>query len=345
MTPERGSGLISVTHFLPRRLRGAPDLIGDLIVAFAAVGMAIVARVLTNMFAPDLVPYVFAFPAVIFAGQIAGVRAGLIAIGLCQMLIWYFVIPPTKDFSIGLDDGLALAVATLSLALTVWAVSSFRATSLRLQEEKEKRVQLLSLALREVDHRTKNNFQIAASLLLSHAGRHEDPRVRQELQLAAGRLQSLASVNARLALSSSNISTVLLHDHLRELCDRITDGMLPAGVSLRLEAEPVEVPAQRAVAIALIVNECLANAAKHAFPDGVGDLLVSLRHEANVLVVSVEDDGVGRDAAKCAGTGSNLTELLTRSINGKFTVDRTQHGGQGTRCELRVPGLPVPEKS
>jgi len=307
--------------------------------------MAIVARVLTNMFAPDLAPYIFAFPAVIFAGLIAGARAGLIAIGFCQMLIWYFVIPPREDFSIELADGIVLAVSTLSLALTVWAVSSFRATSLRLQEEKEKRVQLLSLALREVDHRTKNNFQIAASLLLSHARRHEDPNVRQELQLAAGRLQSLASVNARLALSSSNISTVLLHDHLHELCDRIRDGMLPAGVSLRLDAEPAEVPAQRAVAIALIVNECLANAAKHAFPDGVGDLMVSLRHDGNVMVVAVEDDGVGKNPAQRSGTGSNLTGLLARSINGTFTVDHAQHRDRGTRCELRVPDLPVPPTS
>jgi two-component sensor histidine kinase len=253
------------------------------------------------------------------------------------MLAWYFVIPVKRSFLISTPDAIGLLVATASVALTVWAVSAFRATSARLQEEQERHVELLSLALKEVDHRTRNNFQIAASLLLSRAAGQDDPRLRDELQRAAGRLQSLAAAYSNLALSSADLSTVLLHDHLREICDRIREGMLPAGVTLSFDAEPVQVPAQVAVAIALIVNECLTNAAKHAFPDGLGAVAVWLRPAGDDALITIEDDGTGQKSERVAGTGSKLIDVLARTLAAEFTVTSATTTDRGTRCELRVP--------
>jgi two-component sensor histidine kinase len=323
---------------MPHRLAGRkPDLATDIVVAAAAIGLAVVARMICNLFSPGVVPYAFVFPATIFASLIAGARSGYIAAGCLQLLIWYFVIPQARSFAISTADAIGLLVATGSLLLTIWAVSSFRATSARLQEEQKRHVELLSLALREVDHRTRNNFQIASSLLLSRASGQPDPRLREELQKAAGRLQSLAAAYSNLALSSADLSTVLVHEHLREICDRVREGMLPAGVTLSFDAEPVQMPAQTAVAIALIVNESLTNAAKHAFPDGLGSVAVSLRTEGDSLLVTVEDDGIGHMPGEAGGTGSKLIGLLARSLRADFRIDGRTAAGRGTRCELRVP--------
>ncbi|WP_235536518.1 MULTISPECIES: sensor histidine kinase [unclassified Sphingomonas] len=310
----------------------------DVVVAMAAVGLAVAGRVVVDVFAPGVLAYAFVFPAVIFACLIAGLRSGVIVTVLCQMLIWYFVIPPQRGFAIDFPLGVGLVVATASLLLTAWAVASFRATAVRLREEQQRHVELLSLALREVDHRTRNNFQIAASLLLSRAAGQENPDLRAELQAAAGRLQSLASVYSNLALSSANLSTVLLHEHLREICERIREGMLPAGVNLSFDAEPIEVPAQTAVSIALIVNECLTNAAKYAFPDGLGAIAVWVRPdlEGNVLI-TIEDDGAGYNPVKNDGTGSKLMDLLSRGIGADLQISSGTTTDRGTRCELKVP--------
>ncbi|KQX19713.1 histidine kinase [Sphingomonas sp. Root50] len=315
-----------------------PDLMTDVVVAMAAVGLAVAGRVVVDVFAPGVLAYAFVFPAVIFACLIAGLRSGVIVTVLCQMLIWYFVIPPQRGFAIDFPLGVGLVVATASLLLTAWAVASFRATAVRLREEQQRHVELLSLALREVDHRTRNNFQIAASLLLSRAAGQENPDLRAELQAAAGRLQSLASVYSNLALSSANLSTVLLHEHLREICERIREGMLPAGVNLSFDAEPIEVPAQTAVSIALIVNECLTNAAKYAFPDGLGAIAVWVRPdlEGNVLI-TIEDDGAGYNPVKNDGTGSKLMDLLSRGIGADLQISSGTTTDRGTRCELKVP--------
>ncbi len=323
---------------MPHRLAGRkPDLSTDIVVAVAAVGLAVVGRALSDLFSPGVAAYVFVYPAVIFASLLGGARSGYIATACCQLLIWYFVIPPKRAFEISAPDAIGLLVATGSLVLTVWAVSAFRSTSMRLQEEQERHVELLSLALREVDHRTRNNFQIAASLLLSRAAGESDSRLRDELQHAAGRLQSLAAAYSNLALSSADLSTVLLHEHLREICDRVREGMLPAGVTLTFDAEPVQMPAQSAVAIALIVNECLTNAAKHAFPDGWGAVAVWLRPDGDDVLISIEDDGVGRDSATTSGTGSKLIDMMTRSLRAEFHIRGGTTTDRGTRCELRVP--------
>lgn len=303
----------------------------------AAVGLAVLGRTLVDGFAVGVIPYTFVFPSVILASLIAGARAGLVATAGCQLLIWYFVIPPRRDFAISFGDAVSLIVATLSLCLTIWAIAAFRATALRLREEQARHVELLSLALREVDHRTRNNFQIASSLLLSRAAGQEDKQLRYELQTAAGRLQSLAAVYSNLALSSANLSTVLLHEHLREVCDRIREGMLPAGVALSFDAEPIEVPAQMAVSIALIVNECLTNAAKHAFPDGLGAVAVWVRPEGRNILVTIEDDGRGRRGVEGEGTGSKLMDVLARSMNADLTISGGSTSDRGTRCELKVP--------
>jgi len=327
---------------LPYRLAGRrPDLSTDVVVAMAAVGLAVMGRTIVDSFAAGVIPYSFVFPSIIFASLLAGARSGLIATAMCQMLIWYFVIPPRRSFEISFPDAVGLTVATGSLFLTIWAISAFRATALRLRDEQQRHVELLSLALREVDHRTRNNFQIAASLLLSRAAGQEDKQVRHELQSAAGRLQSLASVYSNLALSSADLSTVLLHEHLREICDRIREGMLPAGVALSFDAEPVEVSAQTAVSIALIVNECLTNAAKHAFPDGLGAVAIWVRPEGDNILVTIEDDGHGRKGMGGDGTGSKLMDLLARSLNAELKFSPASTIDRGTRCELKVP-IPGP---
>jgi two-component sensor histidine kinase len=332
------SGVITALLDVPRRLAGRkPDLLVDIVVAVAATGIAVTCRALVDLFSPGVMPYAFIYPAVIFASLIAGARSGYIATVCCQLLIWYFIIPPKRSFEISFSDSVGLIVVTFSVALTVWAVSSFRSTSMRLQQEQESHVELLSLALREVDHRTRNNFQIAASLLLSRASGESDPRVRDEFQHAAGRLQSLAAAYSNLALSSADLSTVLLHEHLREICDRIREGMLPAGVTLTFDAEPVQMPAQSAVAIALIVNECLTNAAKHAFPDGWGAVAVWLRPDGDDVVVTIEDDGPGPGIGSANGTGTKLIEMMARSLKAEFHVSGATTTDRGTRCELRVP--------
>jgi two-component sensor histidine kinase len=317
---------------LERMTRRTDGLLTDLIGVFAAIGFAVAGRLLINMLAPGVLPYSLTFPAVMIATLFAGGRSGVVAVLVCQLLVWYFVLPPQRSFAINFPEAISLSISTLALLVTVWVVAAYRQAMRRLSNEKEQRLELLALALREVDHRTKNNFQVAAALLLTQANAQQDALLSDELRRAANRLMSIAEVHANLALSSSDLSTVLLHDYLRELCDRVRDAMLPVTVNFEFAAEPVGLPARVAVNVGLIVNECLTNAAKYAFPEQTGTLKVTLKADDRQAIIAIEDDGPGMSAT-AMGMGSRLISMLTRPIGAEFE----RHGELGTSCILRVP--------
>jgi two-component sensor histidine kinase len=307
--------------------------LGEALVTLAAIGFAVVGRAVIDMFAPGVLPFALTFPAVILASLLAGVRAGVVALIICQFLVWFFVFPPRGSLAVSSAQAVSLFFSTLSLGLTVWIIGAYRAAQARLRQEAQSRVDLLSLALREVDHRTKNNFQIAASLLQSQAAAQSDPALAQELRSAASRLTSIATVYANLALSSADLNRVMLQDYLRELCARFRETMLPPTVSLAFEGNPVEISARAATTIGLIVNECLTNAAKHAFPGGIGAVEVSVRNDGGAIQIEVRDDGVGDAGTGAPGTGSTLIATLARSIRATFAA--SEDGGRV--CTLRVP--------
>jgi two-component sensor histidine kinase len=318
---------------LSERLLGRADgLLTDVIGVFAAIGFCVAARLVLNIVAPGMMPYALTFPAVMVATLFAGARAGIIATAALQLLVWYFVLLPQRSFGLASGQAVGLAITTLSLLLMVWVAAAYRKAMLQLSRENEEHVELLAMALREVDHRTKNNFQIAAALLQTQANSQDDEALGEELRRAASRLMSIAEVHASLALNSPDLSTVLLHDYLRDLCDRVREAMLPATVDLKFTATPIELPARVAVNVGLIVNECLTNAAKHAFPSHSGELKVDAAIDDRDVVITIEDDGPG-SAANAIGMGSRLITTLARPIDAEFI----RQGEHGTNCMLRFP--------
>jgi len=120
-----------------------------------------------------------------------------------------------------------------------------------------------------------------------------------------------------------------------------------SGISARLLAEslpnPLPLPPAAEVALFRIVQEALANAARHSHARRVE---VSLARREGALEVCVADDGEGFDAEARTHPGSfglmGMTERA-RLAGGSLEVDSTP--GQGTRITVRLPlgepSLPV----
>jgi two-component sensor histidine kinase len=317
-----------------RRLtRAWPPLVRDITIALAAMGLSICARLVIDLFVTGAVPFALTFPAIIAAGLLAGARAGILATIGCQLLVWYFVLAPQRSFILqSSGDAVSLILTTMAQLVAVWAISAYRTSSIKLREESLRRVETLSLALKEIDHRTKNNFQVAASLLMSQAATTEDGHAAEELRLAASRLMSIASTYKNLALNSATLSSVLLHEHLREICNQLRQGMLPPTIELAVSSDAILVSAESAVTIGLIVNEWITNAAKHAFPDNIGRITVSMTESAGAITIMVTDDGAGTVRPDVKGRGANLTMLLARSIDGDTEIVQQD----GTCCTLKL---------
>jgi two-component sensor histidine kinase len=121
----------------------------------------------------------------------------------------------------------------------------------------------------EVNHRTKNTLQAASTLLSMQARVAASAEVRRALLDSRDRLQLLADVHALISSATDDSQTVLMPQLLQALCDALKQsfGSAVQGVSLELTADPISLPVKDAIAIALLSNETVTNAYKHAFAD------------------------------------------------------------------------------
>jgi two-component sensor histidine kinase len=323
---------------LPTELEGKiPRILTELIVAFAAMGLSVGLRLALDKIVPGVVPFALTFPMIAAVTLIAGMRAGVITIFGCQMLIWYAVLPPQRSFAI---ESPALAVSlilvTVSQAVMLLAIGSYRSVMGKFEAETRQRIDDLSLALREIDHRTKNNFQLAVGLLEIQGRNSDDPALRSALNRAASRLQAIGSAYRNLAISSADLNEIRLHDYLEDMCDRLREGLLSPAILLKLQIDPVTVPHETAIRIGLITNELVTNSVKHAFPDGIGTITILLKKADDHLTLTITDDGPGFDStAVTSGLGTRLISMLVRQLGAKMTKS-----GGGASQSFTIPYTP-----
>ena len=145
---------------LPERLAGRfkPYFI-ELLVGLVAAGLAVAVRLPLDPLLDGRAPYVFIFVAIVAAVFLAGWRSGLVAFLSGQVLTWLFVIEPHRSVVVA-DDALAagFVVGSISQLLVLAVVATYQRAADRMTTEREQRMQLFSYALREIDHRTKNNY-------------------------------------------------------------------------------------------------------------------------------------------------------------------------------------------
>jgi two-component sensor histidine kinase len=323
---------------LPRRLSPrVPRLVTEILAGAAITAALVLGRVLLIGLIEDGVPFAFTFLAVVLATLIAGWRSGLVSLMLGIVLVWYFVLPPRHSFALA-DPRMLwwLILIALTEFVIVVALGLYQMEMRRAQVDRTRRINFLGHALREMDHRTRNNFQIVTSLLQLQSNRSASDEVKAALREASERLQAVSAVYAALAPSSQNLAAVRLHDQLEEICGQIRRGILPEGIVLSTDLQPILVPHETAVALGIVVNELVTNAAKHAFPEGRGSITVRAVKAAAAARVEVADDGRGMPAGaeRKGGLGTRLIAAFVQRVRGRSEV---RSSAEGTTIIVTVP--------
>ncbi len=195
-----------------------------------------------------------------------------------------------------------------------------------------------ALMLREMNHRVGNSLQIIVSMLHVQAGAARNPEVQDALQAAGRRVAAVAQVHRRL-YTSEQIATVALDQYLSALVDdlQISARNGEEGVRLSVEAAPLAIDPDRAVAIGVIVTELVINASKYAYPDGGGPVRIFLRLGDGSVELSVEDDGVGLPETvdpNATGLGNRIVRAMASKLGATLAfADRSA----GTTVHLSFP--------
>jgi signal transduction histidine kinase len=86
-----------------------------------------------------------------------------------------------------------------------------------------------------------------------------------------------------------------------------------------------------------VAREALSNVARHA---GATTCRVSLRYEAPLAVLEIDDDGRGFDTATVPGHGYGIANLRERATAVAGSIGITSQPGEGTTVKLSFPVEP-----
>ncbi|MFI4934664.1 MAG: sensor histidine kinase [Caulobacterales bacterium] len=323
---------------LPARLAPVMPLwLGELFTALICLAGAGVLRLLIDALIPGVAPFALLFPATLIATLMGGWRAGAATLTIAELLAWYYVIPPRGWILKGEAQTANLIAVYLAGALIIAVAQTFRAAARREGEERAAKLAERELMLRELDHRMKNNFQTVAGLLEMQLRRATADSARKALSEALGRVVSISQAHRNLYAAGDDVRSVDMAVYLKDLCANLAEALF-LGELVRLEcsAEPASLERDRAVAVGLIVNELVTNAAKHAFADGrTGQIKVAFVAAPHGYRLVVEDDGQGLPldyATRRQGLGRGLVQAFTRQAGGSLTIVE----GPGARFEVEL---------
>jgi two-component sensor histidine kinase len=195
-----------------------------------------------------------------------------------------------------------------------------------------------SALLHEIDHRVKNNLQLIASLILLQSRRTADPNARAALKTVLERVAAVATVHRRLFQNDPLSFDVA--DFIRDLTGDLAAAAGRDDLEIELDLDHVAIPAASAAAFALVVNELLGNAIKHAFPAGRrGRVSVRLSNGDELCRLVIADDGVGLGGHE-PGFGLTIVKLLGQQLHADLQIEDAQ---PGVRATVIVPMTAVPK--
>ncbi|WP_247893260.1 sensor histidine kinase [Azospirillum endophyticum] len=195
------------------------------------------------------------------------------------------------------------------------------------------------MLLRDIHHRVKNNLQVILSLLELQAQRA--PELEAPFSEALTRINTMGLIHEQI-YRSTGISAVRLDNFVDALAGHLNSFHSRPGrtIVIRHRVEPLSLDLNRVVPFALILNEVVSNAFKHAFADRCsGTIAIAVTAENGSLHLTVEDDGTGASEPEAAlvpdrrSMGMDLIRAFTRQIHGEYHF--TREGG--TRFDLVFP--------
>jgi two-component sensor histidine kinase len=194
------------------------------------------------------------------------------------------------------------------------------------------------ILLKEINHRVKNSLQIVSGMLHLQANSADDAGLKALLAEASGRISAVGRAYERLSYDPG-VENIDLGTYLQTVCADAVGGA--SNCTLDYDAVPgLQLQADRAIPVALIVNELVSNAVKYAFPDtAAGNIRVRLtRRDADNILISVRDDGIGLpadfDIGKSKGLGMRIVAALAKQLRGGIT---RQADVAGTEFALLIP--------
>src|SRR6201747_3102 len=193
-----------------------------------------------------------------------------------------------------------------------------------------------AMLTREMSHRVKNSLASVVGLLRVQGRNAQSEEVQNALKDAAARITTIAQVHDHL-WRSTKIGFVDIADFTGELCRKLQETF---SHQIVCTFGHLMISADKAIPLGLLINELVTNSAKHAYPDGSGEIQVSGERRDSELHVEVSDRGIGLpkdfdiDQPR-ASLGFKVIKSLVAQLDGRIAV--ASGPPKGVTVQLDVP--------
>lgn len=189
---------------------------------------------------------------------------------------------------------------------------------------KEKELSIKSLMIQEIHHRVKNNLQTIASLLRLQMSKGIPEESYDSFDDTLNRIFSISAVY-ELILANENFDDeeVNIIELTRKICSKMVMNNPFSKIDLLIQGNGNIILAtqKKAVSIALIINELVQNALKHAFYEREsGEIMINfIMEDESYMAIHIVDNGVGMNGEKPSLGMEIVRNLVENDLLGEFT--------------------------
>ena len=172
------------------------------------------------------------------------------------------------------------------------------------------------ILLREIHHRVKNNLQLTASLLDLTRMRTRDKGTGSTLTDLMMKIQTMAQIHTRL-YESKQFDRINMEAQVRDQLAAVSNiySGKKTEIATTITFPEIYMPIDQAIPCALVINEILSNAYKHAFKGRRhGKVEITGEMEDGRIRITVRDDGVGMPEGFDISQASSLGLKLVRNL-------------------------------
>ncbi len=229
-------------------------------------------------------------------------------------------------------------------SLNVFHIYALDVTDRKSYEMEIKRsLQEKEVLLAEIHHRVKNNLAVIAGLLELEVDSLENDAFNQIMRRNISRIHSIALVHEKL-YEFQDFSNINFKTYIEELVRTIhtTYHTSEIPIELNFDLQEIKLNVNQAVPLAIIINEVITNAYKHAFKiSEKGEIDIVMVQLNGEVMVRIRDNGVGLpesfDIDYTTSLGMTLINTLAKQIDGKVLLQ----SGNGTSFQITFQAAEV----
>jgi two-component sensor histidine kinase/PAS domain-containing protein len=184
------------------------------------------------------------------------------------------------------------------------------------------------LLLGEIHHRVKNNLAIISALINLQIENLKDDESKIIFEETKDRIYSMALIHNQLYQNKS-FAQIEFAQYINNFCSYLSKSyQTNPTIEIVEKTEKIFLDIKTAIPCALILNELITNAFKHAFKTQLnGKIEIGLRKEHKQVLFYVSDTGSGMDIQQLQSNsmGMSLITSLIEQIDGKLDY-KNQNG-------------------